>query len=221
VTSGEHEDLLEGARLVGASLDSATVERLGRFVDLLVLWNRRLRLTGDRDPGLLLRKHIVDSLSVVPELPAWGLVADVGSGAGFPGLVLGCARPDLPLRLIEPRRRAVSFLSEVIRTVPLPEAQALELRGEDAAADPSLRGRFALVVSRALRLDVLVRLAAPLLEASGVVIAMQTPAMSEAKAGAVARSAGLDVARVRDYRLGGGELRRLITFEPRRRRIPI
>jgi 16S rRNA (guanine527-N7)-methyltransferase len=212
VTSREQKELVEGAALVGATLDPATLDRLGRFIDLLVVWNHRFRLTGDRDRGRLVRNHLVDALAVVLELPPAGLVVDLGSGAGFPGIVLGCARPDLPIRLIEPRRRPASFLSEAIRTIPLPAAQAVETRGEEAARDSALSGKSKRVVSRALRLDILVRLARPLLAPSGQVIAMQTPATDEAAARDVGRSSGLDLLRMRDYRLPGGESRRLLIF---------
>ena len=210
VTSGEQRDLIEGSRLVGTTLDSPTVERLGRFIGLLAIWNQRLRLTGERDRAVLVRKHVVDSLALVPELPSSGVVADIGSGGGFPGIVLGCARPDLPLRLIEPRRRPASFLSEAIRTVPLPRAQVLEVRGEEAAKD--LGRRCAAIVSRALRLDLLLSIASPLLAPSGIAIAMQTPALSDTKAREIARAAGLKLFRSKDYRLAAGESRRLLVF---------
>jgi 16S rRNA (guanine527-N7)-methyltransferase len=215
VTSQEQNELVEGASLVGASIDWPTIERLARFVELLEIWNRRFHLTGDRDRGGLIRKHVVDSLAVVPELPGTGLVADLGSGAGFPGIVLACARPDLGFRLIEPRRRPASFLAQAIRTIPLPGARVLEVRGEDAAHDPALREGSAVVVSRALRLDVLLSLAPPLLASTGEVVAMQTPAAAAAKARAMGHSAGLALLRTRDYRLPDGESRRLLVFRAR------
>jgi 16S rRNA (guanine527-N7)-methyltransferase len=205
-------DLIEGGRLVGADVDAPTVERLERFVDLLVVWNRRFHLTGDRDRDVLIRKHVVDSLAVVPELPSSGVVIDLGSGAGFPGIVIGCSRPDLELRLIESRRRPASFLSEAIRTIPLPAAVALSVRGEYLASDPAVMGRAALVVSRAVRLDVVTSLAARLLGPAGELISMQTPATDEATARSKARPVGLDLLRVRDYRLPDGESRRLLVF---------
>jgi 16S rRNA (guanine527-N7)-methyltransferase len=216
VTSEEQNALIEGASLVGAAVDAPTIERLARFVDMLDVWNRRFHLTGDRDRGLLIRKHVVDALSVVPELPPTGLVADLGSGAGFPGLVLGCVRPDLALRLIEPRRRPASFLAEVIRSIPLPGARVLEVRGEDAAHDAILGASAAVVVSRALRLDVLLSLAPPLLAPAGEIVAMQTPAMGEGKASVLAAPAGVALLRTRDYRLPGGESRRLLVFRIRK-----
>jgi 16S rRNA (guanine527-N7)-methyltransferase len=205
-------ELLDGARLVGAEVDPPSLDRIERFIDLLTVWNRRFHLTGDRDRDVLVRKHVVDSLAVVPELPSSGVVVDLGSGAGFPGIVLGCSRPDLELRLVESRRRPASFLSEVIRTIPLPAAAAVAVRGEDLASDPAVTGRAALVVSRALRMDVVARLAAPLLAPQGRLVSMQTPGTDKAMARAKAGPVGLDLVRVRDYRLPDGESRRLLIF---------
>ena len=212
MTTLEEYELRQAAVDIGIALDDATIDRLGRFVDLLGIWNRRVRLTGDRDSRVLVRKHVVDSLAVLPELPPSGMLVDVGSGAGFPGIVLGCGRPDLTLRLLEPRRRPTSFLSEVIRTIPLPRAKALELRGEDAAADASLARQARLVVSRALRLDVLLRVGHPLLAPGGIIIAMQTPSVHVGDVRERAARRGVQLLRVRDYGLPDGESRRLLIF---------
>jgi 16S rRNA (guanine527-N7)-methyltransferase len=212
MTASEEVDLSRGAAALGVSLDNGSVERIGRFIARLALWNRHSRLTGDRDRRVLVRKHAVDSLAVLPHLPVSGVVVDVGSGAGFPGLVLGCVRPDLELRLIESRRRPASFLSDAIRSIPLPAARVLDVRAEDAARNPSLAGCAGVVLSRAIRLDAFLPMACPLVRSGGLVIAMQTPSLGEEVAGKVAEPYRLELAAVRDYRLPGGERRRLVIF---------
>lgn len=205
--------LRAAAESIGVTLDPEAARRIGRFLDLLQVWNRRLRLTGERDRDLLARKHVPDCLAVSVELPGSGLVVDVGSGPGFPGIVLGCVRPDLELALIEPRRRPTSFLSEVIRTIPLPNARAYELRAESTGSMPGLAGRADLVVSRALRLDALLAVSGPLLGPGGRLVAMQTPSTTHQFASELGQGVGLALARVRDYALPGGEPRRLLVFE--------
>jgi 16S rRNA (guanine527-N7)-methyltransferase len=212
--TSEAEQLRQWSARIGIPIDVATIERLGRFLDLLEVWNRRFHLTGDRDRAVLVGKHQLDCLAVVQELPRAGLVVDIGTGAGFPGLVLGCARPDLPLCLIEPRRRPVSFLSEAISSISLPLARVVEDRAERAAAEPALSGAASLLVSRALRLDVLLDLAAPFLAKNGEIVAMQTPSLREDVAADLAKAKGLALIRHRDYRLPGGEERRLLIFGP-------
>jgi len=146
MTSAEETALVRGASALGVHLDAASIDRIGRFIDRLDIWNRRSHLTGDRDRSVLVRKHAVDSLAVVSELPASGTVIDIGSGAGFPGLVIGCSRPELALVLIESRRKPASFLSDALRSIPLPEARVLQIRAEDAARDELLAGGVAAVV---------------------------------------------------------------------------
>jgi 16S rRNA (guanine527-N7)-methyltransferase len=212
MTSAEEVELLGGAGSLGIAVDPESLGRIGRFIDLLDLWNRRARLTGDRDRRVLVRKHTVDSLAVVSELPLSGTVADIGSGGGFPGLVLGCVRPDLDLRLIESRRRPASFLAEAIRSIPLPRAAVIGTRAEAAARDPTLAGRSDVVVSRAVRLETFLPLAASLVAPGGLVLAMQTPGVEVDYARETGFLHGLELSRHRDYRLRDGERRRLLVF---------
>src|SRR2546425_5737253 len=211
MTAGETRLLTESAARFGVELGLEAIARLERFLDLLSLWNRRVHLTGERDPEALLRKHVVDSLAPVAHLPAAGLVVDVGTGAGFPGLVLGCARPDLELRLIESRRRRASFLGEAIRTIPVARARVLEGRAE-AIADAEVIARAEVVVARGIRVDACLRLAARLVAPGGVVIAMQTPRALAPATVRTAEEVGLRPKGSWDYHLPGGERRRLLFF---------
>jgi len=220
--TGEQTRLVEAAAgRLGVELGRDSLQRLGVYVGLLVVWNQRARLVGDRDPAVIIAKHLVDSLAPVPLIPARGVVVDVGSGGGFPGVVIGCLRPDLGLVFIESRRRPVSFLREVVRSVPLPEAQVVEQRGEHAAGDSSLRGRARVVISRALRANVFLPIAAELVDPAGTVIAMQTPASKRATVD-IGGACGLEVADERLYELPSGEPRVLIVFRPMdaRRKVP-
>jgi 16S rRNA (guanine527-N7)-methyltransferase len=211
MTPVEAERLRHYAREFDIDIEPDLLGRLDRFIALLLVWNRRIRLTGERDRATLVAKHTLDSLAPAPYLPESGLVTDIGSGAGFPGIVLGCVRPDLPLILVESRRRRASFLREAIRAVPLPRARVLEVRAEEALRDPDLSAGSRLVVSRALRLDRFLALAAPLLDVEGVALAMQTPTVRD-DAPAIALEEGYRLRDVRDYQLPGGARRSLLLF---------
>jgi len=212
MTPAEVGLLRTAARTLGVDVGHDAFERLVRFLDLLAVWNRRIHLTGQRDLASLIRAHAIDSLAPAPHLPSTGLVVDVGSGAGFPGIVLGCLRPDLQFVLIESRRRRASFLREAIRAIPLPAARALEMRAEEAAADPEQAGRAAIAISRALRLDVFLGLAAPFLAPDGAAIAMQTP-RAAGPASALAAQHGFRLVARHDYALPGGAARSLFFFD--------
>jgi 16S rRNA (guanine527-N7)-methyltransferase len=194
----------------GVELDEEAGNRIGRFLDLLETWNRRLRLTGERDRRTLVRKHVADAMACTPWLPRSGAFLDVGTGAGFPGVVLACLRPDSPATLLDSRQRPASFLGEVIRGVPLPHARVVVMRAEDAASDATIARRQTLVTSRATRMDDCLRLAKPLVAAGGRVISMQTPKTDQRTAEACARRYGYDGVELHDYRLPDGEPRRLV-----------
>lgn len=196
---------------VGVDVQDEAADRIVRYLDLLNVWNRRFHLTGERDPKTLLRKHAPDSLAPARLIPDVGTIVDVGSGAGFPGIILGCVRPEMDLVLVEPRRRPCSFLSEAARIIPLPRARVIEGRAEDAVS--TLKATASVAISRALRLEVFLSLAKPLLRSDGFAIAMQTPHTDERVASDVANPLGFTLAEKLDYTLpDAGEPRRLLRF---------
>ena len=196
----------------GLELDADACRRIARFLDLLETWNRTQRLTGDRDRRVLLGKHVADSLACAA-LPSPGeRVLDIGTGAGFPGAVIGCVRPDVDVTLLDSRERSVSFLAEVIRSVPLTQVEAVAMRAQDAARTHSMAGAYGLVTSRAVRLDQVLPPAKLLLSPGGRIVSMQAPPTTEAVARSAADKAGVAFRELRDYRLPGGDPRRLVIF---------
>jgi 16S rRNA (guanine527-N7)-methyltransferase len=215
LTPDEERTLRAGAGAFGVDLVGEALERIARFLEVLTLWNRGTRLTGERDTHEIVRKHVVDSLAPARHLPPRGLIVDVGAGAGFPGVVLAALRPEQPAVLIEARRRRASFLGEVIRTIPLPRARVVEGRAEDVGREPGIANSGAFVIARAIRLDTFLPLAASLLGAEGLAIAMQTPHVAPASADRLARCSRLEVIGHDDYVLPAGERRRLLLFRRR------
>jgi 16S rRNA (guanine527-N7)-methyltransferase len=179
---------------------------------LLERWNRTQRLTGERDRRVLLGKHVADSLACAAVPSAGERVLDIGTGAGFPGAVIGCVRPDVDVTLLDSRERPMSFLGEVVRSVPLARVEAVTMRAEDAARIPSMAAAYSLVTSRAVRLEQVLTLAKPLLSPGGRIVSMQAPPTTEAMARSVANEAGVAFREIRDYRLPGREPRRLVIF---------
>lgn len=193
-------------------LGEDALARIDRFLVLLDVWNPRIRLTGERDRAVLVRKHTADSLACLSVLPDSGRILDLGSGAGFPGAVVACVRLDLDVILLDSRQKAVSFLAEVVRTVPLPRARAVAMRAEDAAREPGIGGCQHVVMSRAVRMEVFVPLAKSLLAPGGLVVSMQTPRVEAKAAARIGKLHGLEVVQVFDYRVPSGESRRLIVW---------
>ena len=103
----EHVRLLEeGARAIGLRLDREQVSLLSRHVDLLLRWNKSINLTSITDPAEVVEKHVIDSLALAPLVTA-GTLLDAGTGAGFPGLPLRIARPDLEVVLVDSVQKKV------------------------------------------------------------------------------------------------------------------
>ncbi len=209
MTPAQADLLRSGARALGVPLDDAGILRIDRHLDLLMLWRARLRLTGEDDAEEILQKHVLDSLALCRQIGAGARVADVGSGGGFPGIVVACARPDVRVSLIESRRRRASFLAEVVRSVPLVGCGVHAMRAEEAATLPELANRADVVTARALRLDQLLQVAPPLLAPGGRVIAMQTANADMAVVRAIGERFGFAIETMDDYVLGRGERRRL------------
>jgi 16S rRNA (guanine527-N7)-methyltransferase len=148
------------------ALPQETVAKLQAFAELLLRWNSRINLVADRDPAAIRTRHVEDSLQLLPLLPPGdGPVGDLGSGGGFPGLVLAIAT-DRPFHLVESDRRKAAFLVEAAARLGLDRVRVHPARIEAVSLPP-----LAAVTARALApLVVLLPLAARLLASSGVAI---------------------------------------------------
>lgn len=202
------EIIRSGLSPLGISPDDASLGRIDRLLELLTLWNRRFRLTGVRDVHTIASRHVVDSLAVLPHVPKSGTAVDIGSGAGFPGIVLACALPEHEFLLIESRRRPASFLAEAVRSIGLPLVTVFPGRAEELRTER----RVTVSMARAIRLDHLLEHAAALQERGTLAIAMTTPRASLSEAKRTAADRGWSFDSLADYRLPDGSPRRLLLF---------
>ena len=108
------------------------VVQIQQYMTLLLTWNEKINLTAIRDPLEILYRHFCESMFAVVAVPVEnGRLADVGSGAGFPGIPLKIMRPDLLTLLIESNMKKATFLAEVLRNVELPDTRVLVSRYEE------------------------------------------------------------------------------------------
>jgi 16S rRNA (guanine527-N7)-methyltransferase len=139
------------ARVSPVDLDEATLARFYSHYRELQRWNRTVSLVGPSTEDELLGRHFGESLAALPLLPPFpATLMDVGSGAGFPGLVLAAARPDLRVTLVEPRQRKWAFLVAAARRAGL-ACTCLNARVESPLPH-GLPAETDLVTSRALSL---------------------------------------------------------------------
>jgi len=192
---------------IGVDVGKEALARLDEFLALLEVWNRRIRLTGERDTELLLAKHVPDCLSAGPFLVGRSRVADVGSGAGFPGIVLASVLNAPSFNLIESRRKPVSFLREIVRRLALAHVTVIEGRWEEwATANPA---SLDVVTGRAIRLDIVLGQARAVLKPGGIVVGMQSQGPSPDDIGRLAAAHRLSLRETRSYVLPSGERRQL------------
>ena len=183
-----HTDLITRLDKMGVPLSPESAASLIRFHELLMDWNQRMDLTAVLEESEMMDRHYVDSLSPLsfPDLiPKNAAVIDVGSGAGFPGLPLAVARPDIKMTLLDSQQKRVRFLQEAVSQLSLPNVQVIHSRAEDGAHLPKLRERFDLALARALApLPVLVELLLPFVRPGGRALCWKGPAvLAETDAG--------------------------------------
>ena len=160
---------LKGVRLALPPMpvsDPATTARLDAFTDLLLRWTLRINLIAERDAASVRNRHIADSLQLAPLLPPGnGPVGDLGSGGGFPGLVLAIAT-GRPFHLVESDRRKAAFLTEAAARLGLDQVRVHAMRIEAVELPP-----LAALTARALApLDDLLGHAERLLAPDGVAV---------------------------------------------------
>ncbi len=134
------------AGLATLALDPALAPPLLDYLALLVRWNRTYNLTAIRDPHEMVTLHLLDSLALAPHLDGVARLADLGAGAGLPGIPLALARPGLQVELVESNGKKARFMRQAVRTLGLANATVHECRAE--ALD--LPGRFDAITARAL-----------------------------------------------------------------------
>lgn len=154
-----------------AALDSKATAALRKVLELLA--DERASVSSVTDPEEAWRVHVLDSLTGldVDELRDASRIADIGSGAGFPGLVLAAARPDAKIDLVESVQRKCDFIRRAVASAAIPNATVICARSEELAVEAG-RESYDAVTARAVgRLSTLAELASPLLRENGVLVA--------------------------------------------------
>ena len=157
-------------------------EKLEIYLRLLLEWNTKMDLTAVEEEEDLLDKHFADSLTVLRTdlvKPGASLV-DVGTGAGFPGMVLAMARPDLHVVLMDAQRKRLKFLEAVAAEAGTGNAAILHARAEDAARDRKHREQYDIAAARAVApLNVLAEYLLPFVKVGGCALCWKGPALKQ------------------------------------------
>jgi 16S rRNA (guanine527-N7)-methyltransferase len=158
-----------GLEDLGLDLGSAQREALIGYLGLLVRWNRAYNLSAVRDPDMMVRRHLLDSLSILPWVDR-GPVLDVGTGAGLPGIPLAIARPALNFSLLDSNSKKTRFVQQVVGELGLANVEVIRSRVENLDRPQ----HYALIVARAFAsLGDLFAATAALLAPGGSCLAMK------------------------------------------------
>ena len=157
------------------SLDEIAIDRLCRYQELLIEWNEKINLTALTAPEDIALKHFADSLMLLKhvDIDKEATVIDVGTGAGFPGMVIKIARPDIRLTLLDSLNKRLAFLETVCEEIGFNDVVLIHSRAEDGSRT-ELRDSFDIAVSRAVAsLNTLCEYDMPYVKVGGRFIAMK------------------------------------------------
>ena len=181
---------------MGVSLSEAQLEQFMTYLSLLLEWNEKMNLTAITEHRDVVLKHFADCLSLIPHV-AWkeGMqVIDVGTGAGFPGIPVKIAKPEVEMTLLDSLQKRIGFLQEVGTQLKLDGVEYVHSRAEDGGQNPDYREQFDLCVSRAVaNLAVLSEYCLPFIKVGGQLAALKGPdaeAEVEQAAGALKKLGG-------------------------------
>lgn len=176
------EEFIIEVEKLGINLTKEQLKKLEHFYELLISWNEKMNLTRITEKEEVYLKHFYDSLTLtkVVDLKDVETLCDVGSGAGFPGIVLKIVFPNLKITLIDSLQKRVNYLNSISKELELKDIVAIHTRCEDYAKIN--REKFDIVTARAVaNLKVLSELCIPMVKVNGYFIAMKANVEDEIK----------------------------------------
>jgi len=208
---GVTEILRAAAAPYGLTVDDGLAAKLEIYARELAAWNEKLNLTAIRDEQGVAVKHFLDCLLVTQCADfSSGTLIDVGTGAGFPGLVLAAAFPGLSVTLLDSTGKKLAAVESIAKEMGVSNVAFIHARAEDAGRLPAYRERFDFVTARAVAaLPVLLEYALPFARTGGAFFAMKGAAAGEeltAAANALSVLHG-EVVKEYDFTLPGGDER--------------
>jgi len=175
------EEFKKYAEKEGVKITDKMITDLETFLKELLEWNEKFNLTGITDPSDIWHKHFMDSLTVFKSIPECAIkIIDIGTGAGFPGLVIQILNPRLHVTLMDATGKKVEFLKHIIQKLELKNAVAIQNRAEILGHHLNYRESFDVALSRAVALlPTLLEYVMPFVKIGGIFIAQKKDGLEE------------------------------------------
>ena len=168
------ESFIEEITKLNIKCTEEELEKLEKYCELLISWNKKMNLTSIKEKEQIYLKHFYDSLTIVKtvDLEKTNKLIDIGSGAGFPGIVLKIFFPHIEVDIIDSNNKKIMFINEVVKTLALDKVNLIHNRCEDYSRFN--REKYDVVVSRAVaNLNTLIEISFPLVKVNGLFISMK------------------------------------------------
>jgi 16S rRNA (guanine527-N7)-methyltransferase len=206
--------LVEGAAQAGIVLNTRQTAQMALYAQTLLAWNRKTNLTAITEPAQVAIKHFIDAIIPLPHIPEQGVLLDIGTGGGFPGVPLKIMRPSQAMTLIDASRKKINFVKHILRQLDLTGIEAIQSRVESFSQRPENQGRFQVIVSRAWAdLETITQMANELLAINGRIIVYQGPGEDARRAQGGTASGKLSILKVLSYQLPiAGDSRTLVVM---------
>ena len=157
-------------------LNEKQINNFYNYMELLLEWNEKINLTAITKPEEIILKHFIDSITISKYIGKNSYVADIGTGAGFPGIPLKIIRDDLNIVLVDSLNKRIKFLDEVIEKLELQNIKTVHVRAEEFGQNKTYREKFDIVTSRAVaNLATLSEYLIPLVKVNGKCLCMKGP----------------------------------------------
>lgn len=170
------EDIDKLSSKIEIMLDEKQKEQFYKYMQLLLEWNEKINLTAITDPKEIILKHFIDSITISKYIPKDAYIADIGTGAGFPGIPLKIVREDINIVLVDSLNKRIKFLDDVIQNLELKNIKTIHARAEEFGQNKEYREMFDIVTSRAVaNLTTLSEYLIPLVKKNGKCLSMKGP----------------------------------------------
>lgn len=176
------EEIVPLCKEFSVQLNDDIIKKLNMYGNLLLEWNEKINLTAIKEPKEVLYKHFYDCILFFKNVnvPENAKIIDVGTGAGFPGMVLKIVRPDLEVTLLDSLNKRIVFLNDVIEKLQLKNITAIHSRAEEGAKNKLYREKFDIACARAVaNMPVLLEYCTPFVKQGGQFVAMKGPSVKD------------------------------------------